>query len=342
MGSSLYESWITRLKVSWMGAKARGIFGGFAAALGDKSYDWAQQGVLEHLPGYASDPASIALEADGRQLDTYPGEPTANTAAREPFWLQIHQFRGRGLGTLLGLHFAGFDGAVLVQQNGRALSLTLPLPPFVLGHVWDPTPNLMVTQCNALAATLTSSVTPTRSIPAGTPWFAFDGNTDFCSRFAVLFPGPALPSSFMTFARATFSNTDAAAITWNNAFPSTSYATMPGLPTIISGPPVSVHADPATQTGAGVTIRASGAFTGTVDVLASQFGANPFADLHPSDLQRLQSTIAKWKPAKATCVGVTAMLGGELWDYPFGLTWDGDSLTWDQAPATSVQVLGAF
>jgi hypothetical protein len=293
------------------------------------------------MPLQASSTA-VGLIASERQLDTVPGEATATIAARATQWIQLGKFAGSPLGILLGLHFSGFDGALVVQQNGASYQLTLPLPTIVPGQPWDPTPNLVRTSCSALPATLTSSVNPTRSIPAGTPWFAFDMNTDFCSRFAVLFPGPALPSYFMTWARATFTNTDAAAITWNNPFPSGSYNIMPGLPTVTSGGPVTVHADPATQTSAGVTIRASGAFTGTVDVLASQVGANPFADLHPGDLLRLQNTIKKWKPARALCVGVTAMIGGELWDYPFGLTWDGDSLTWDQAPSTSVQVLGAF
>jgi hypothetical protein len=56
----------------------------------------------------------------------------------------------------------------------------------------------------------------------------------------------------------------------------------------------------------------------------------------------MKGVIQKWKPAKSTCWGVTALLAGELWDYPFGLTWDGDSLTWDQPPSTTVQILGAF
>jgi hypothetical protein len=303
-----------------MGANAQRIFGGFAAALGDKTVDWCQQAVLEHLPQYASDPQSIALEADDRQLDTYPGEPTANIAARAPYWLEIHKFRGRGLGLLLGLHFAGFDGAVIVQQNGRALQLTLPLPTF--SGNWDPTPNLVVTACSQLGVGLTSSVkpptvsSPGRSIPAGTPWWEFDSNTDFCSRFAILFPG-TLPSYFLTTGRATFTGASSAALTWNNAFPSSSYCIGIG-PAVITdgGGGVTINADGTTQTASGITLNASAAFTGYVDCMAWQVGSNPFADLHPADLQRLQNVIAKWRPAKATCVGVYALVAGKFMAWP--------------------------
>jgi hypothetical protein len=258
MASSVFESWITRLKVSWMGPNARRIFGAFAAALGDKTADWMLQATLEHMPGFASDPKSIALIADDRQLDTYPGEPAANIAARAPYWLQIHRFRGRGLGILLGLHFAGFDGAVLVQQNGRALQLTLPLP--VFDGNWDPTPNLVITPCMQLATALTSSVNPPtvsqvgRAIPAGNSWWTFDNNTDFCSRFAVLYPTPP--------------------------------------------------------------------------------GNYPFSS---PDLQRLKSTITKWRPAKATCLGVFVCTVGVFCGWPVR-----NPNTPRTRPSTVVQVLTQF
>jgi hypothetical protein len=340
VSSNDFESWMAGLAANQGPARQR-IIKAFASVLGDKSVEWMTWANLEHLPAYASD-QSIALIASERQLDTATGEAASSIAQRAPFWLQLAKFSGSGLGILLGLHFSGFDGAILIQQNGRALSLTLPLPPFVLGQTWDPTPNLVVTACNPLVLALTSSVTPGRSIPAGTPWFAFDSDTDFCSRFTVLFPGP-LPSQFMTVGLATFTATDTASVTWNNAFADATYQVQPGIPTITDGGgPVSVVADLTTRTTTGVQLLASGSFTGTVSVLAWQTGANPYADLHPADVSRLRTTLLKWKPAKATCVNVVAIVAGELWDYPFGLTWDGDSLTWDQSPSSTVQVLGSF
>ena len=92
------------------------------------------------------------------------------------------------------MHYAGIDNAVLVQQNGVYYQLTLPLPP----PAADPTGNLVVGTLGALPSILTSSVTPGRSIPSGTPWWIFDNKTDFTSRFAIVFP---LGSSALTAAQ---------------------------------------------------------------------------------------------------------------------------------------------
>lgn len=303
MASSIYESWITRLKVSWMGANAQRIYGGFAAALGDKTVDWALQGVLEHLPQYASDPVSIALAADDRQLDTYPGEPPANVAAREPYWLEINKFRGRGLGILLGLHFAGFDGAVIIQQNGRALSLSLPLPPFT-GN-WDPTPNLVVQNASVAPVGITSNLTPPtissvgRSIPTGTAWASFDWNTDMASRFVVLFPGRIGRAE--TYATATFTGIEDGATvpwpiaSWPSPLPTGGYDVIGG-PAKMAAPgfPVIVSPDATTMTATGVRVMASFPFVGTADVKA----------IVSTDTGILKSVIKKWKNAKSTCVGV--------------------------------------
>lgn len=336
--STLFQSWASQLRIKWMSFKGRAHVMAYAAVLGDWTTDWMTAALLERMPLTASSTA-LALIASERQADTYPGEPAATLAPRLTQWMLLWRYAGTPLGLLLGLHFSGFDGALLIQQNGVTWQLKLPLPTIVPGQPWDPSPNLVTSSCPQLALALTSSVTPTRSIPAGTPWFYFDSNTDFCSRFAVLFPGPLMPPSFMTWGVATFAGADSAPVVWNNAFPSTSYCIQVGAVTTPDF--VAVTADGSTQTQTGVTLRASAAFTGTVDVLAYQSGANPFADLHPSDLSRLRSVIVKWKPARATCFNVTALIGGELWDYLFGLTWDGDSLLWDQ-PASSVQILGAF
>jgi hypothetical protein len=306
MSSSLYESWITRLKVSWMGQNAQRIFGGFAASLGDKSYDWAMQGLLEHLPQYASDPASITLEASERQLDTYPGEPASAVAARAPYWLIINKFRGRGLGILLGLHFSGFDGAILIQQNGRALSLSLPLPPF--SGNWDPTPNLVIQSASAIPSgmTVTSSLTPPtissagRSIPGTTPWASFDWNTDMCSRFVILFPGRA--SRPATYGTATFTGVeDGGAVPWPIASWPTPLSTVVGYD-VIAGPakvtgtnfPLVVSADATSKTSTGVRVMSSYPFTGSVDVKA----------IAGVDTAAMKKVVQKWKNAKSTCVGV--------------------------------------
>jgi hypothetical protein len=324
VNSQDFERWITNLDAAQGLVRGR-LLGGFAAVIGDKSKEWTTQADLEHLPAYASD-ASIALIASERQLDTIVNEAPSSIAARAPFWLQLARFYGSGLGILLGMHYAGFDGATLVQQNGRALSLALPLPPFVLGQTWDPTPNLIVTTLPPLTAPLTSSVTPGRVIPAGTPWFMFDSNTDFCSRFAVIFSG--FPEAFTTVGMATFAASDTATAVWNHLFPDTTYLVQPGVPVISDGSgAVSVVADSTTKTISSVQIIASAAFTGTVPVLAWQAGANPFLDLHPADAKRLRDVILKWKPAKATVWSISALVSGRLWGFPVTVAW-GDGGTW--------------
>lgn len=319
--STRFQSFVSSLRLKIFSFKGRAQALAYATVLGDKTIDWMTAALLERMPLQAS-PAGVALIASERQLDVAPGEATASIAARATQWIQLGKFVGTPLGILLGLHFSGFDGAVVVQQNGVAYQLQLPLPPIIPGQAWDPTPNQIRTPCSQLAVALTSSVTTSRSIPAGANWWQIGPSqggavdTDFCSRYAVLFPGPTLPSYFLTWARATFTGTDLAAVSWNNAFPSSSYSILPGLPTVSSGGGVAVWADGTTQTTTGVTVRASGAFTGTVDLVAFQTGANPFADLHPADLQRMQATLSKWQPRRAICVGVYALVQGNFYGWP--------------------------
>jgi hypothetical protein len=249
-----------------------------------------------------------------------PGLPAAQPGGPSNGWA----LAGTWLQLLEELYWGGFSGAVIVQQNGLAFNLSGAPTAGADNSVL-----LVRTPCSALSVALTSNVTPPtttqagRSIPASTPWWQFAesrsanpnvSDTDYCNRFAVLFPGP-LPSFFFTWARATFTASDNAAITWNNAFPTTSYLIMPGIPTITSGGPAVVFADGTTQTTTGVTIRATAAITGAVDVIGCQVGANPLADLHPADLARLQSIIGTWRP-NALCVGVYAVAQGKFMGWP--------------------------
>jgi hypothetical protein len=193
--STRFESWVTNLRLSWMSVIGRRIWGGFASVLGDRSVDWAVQGNLEHMPEYASD-QGVALIADERQIDRGPSETVADLAKRETQAYKLWRFAGTPLGLLLGLHYAEFDDALIVTQNGLGFQLTLPLPD--IGPDWDPTPNLVKFDLSTLICDLHSDVDLSRSIPVDTPWWTFDSDTDHSSRFAVLFPGP-LPSAFDIF-----------------------------------------------------------------------------------------------------------------------------------------------
>lgn len=346
--STVYESWVTNLKAV-QGLVRKRIFGAFASVLGDKTIAWMTQANLEHLPAFASD-QGVALIASERQLDTAAAEAVSDIAARAPYWLQLARFSGSQLGILLGLHFAGFNRsgapAIIVQQNGWAYQLTFPLPPFVLGQAWDPTPNLVKTACSTLSVPLTSNVTPPtttqvgRSIPTGTNWWGFAesrsvntnvSDTDMCSRFAVLFPGAtsfntddSLPTAFVTTGVATFTGLEDGSpakpwptATWNNPFVDTTYKIQTdGVTVTDGGGPVAAVADLRTKSPTGVQVMPSAPFVGHVDVLAWQAGANPYADLHPADLARLQGVIAKWRASKASCVGVYAVAQGQMFAWP--------------------------
>jgi hypothetical protein len=231
---------------------------------------------------------------------------------------------GTWLQLLEELYWGGFTDVYIVQQNGYAFNLSGA--PVVAA---DNSALLVRTPCSSLSVSLTSSVTPPttsttgRAIPAGNVWWQFaesrsansrPSDTDYCNRFALFFPG-SLPSQFMTVGTATFTASDTATVTWNNAFPTTSYHVQVGIPTIDSGGPVSVVADLTSLTLTGCALLASGAFTGSVSVLAWQDGANPYADLHPADLSRLQSLIGTWRP-NALCVGAYVLVQGSMYGWP--------------------------
>lgn len=328
MSTTLYEAWITRLKVSWMGLNARRIFGGFANVLGDKSYDWALQGTLEHLPVAASAP-SLSLIASERQMEVALNEPSATLSAREPYASFLHDFDGSPLRLLLGLHFAGFDGATVIQQNGRSFSLTLPLPAFG-GSTWDPKPNLVVANGPALASQLSSPTHGHPAIPAGTPWFQLDANPDLANRFKIIFP--IWP--FAALAQASFSNSDSATVTWPFAFASSSYSVLPGMPT----DEVIIENDGTAQTTTGTVIRASGQWTGSVWVIAYADGVSPLNTFSVESASLLKQAIELCRPRKAYCTGVFATQSGRQWGWPTTVKW-GDGGTWGGSVS---QILGAF
>lgn len=334
--AGFFETWVSRLRLAWMGDKAKAIMGGFAAAMADKSLDWADAAVKMRMPTKASDVAAYPLIGSGRLLPQGPDELDADYATRLLYWTDIWKFARTPLGMLLGLHFIGLDGCYIVQQNGLAYSLSLPLPAF--GDGWDPTPNLVITNCMSLATALTSNVTAGHSAPAGVPWFKFDDDTDWCSRFCIIFPN-GFPSRTEDFATATFTGAEDGTIAhpWPTATWSTPISvlrTMVGVPTITDGGgPVVVAADATSATTTSIRIISSAPFTGTVDV--KLFGVDT------AGLQLLRDTVSLWRPRKANCMGVFAITRGEMWDWPPTKTWDTQGPTWDR-PSSITTLIGSF
>jgi hypothetical protein len=324
MARSTFVDWYKALPVPWLVAGVNGQSEGSSwPAVVDSQIVLLDAARKVAYPDYAPSDALPNLGGD-RKLVQGPAESDANFRIRLKGAWDDWARAGTWLELLVQLYWGGYTGAVIVQQNGLAYSLS-GAP--TAGA--DPTALLTVTTCATLSTALTSNVNPPtatatgRSIPSGTAWWQFAesrsananaSDTDYCNRFAVLFPS-ALPSQFMTVGTATFTASDTATVTWNNAFPTTGYHVQVGATVITDGSgPVTITADSTLFTLTGCTVASSGAFTGTVSLLAWQDGANPYADLHPLDLSKLQSLIGTWRP-NALCVGVYAVAQGNMYGW---------------------------
>lgn len=322
--SSITE-WLLNIPIPWLfaGPNGKAEWTGWGSIL-DFQTSLLRTAVKTRMPDYAVSGALPHIGGD-RLLVQGPGESDSNFQIRLKTAWDDWARAGTPLELLVQLYWGGWTGAVVVQQNGLAFTLSGAPTAGV-----DPTSLLLTTNCSSLSVALTSNVTPPtqtsagRSIPAGNQWWQFAesrsanpnvSDTDYCNRFAILFPGP-LPSQFMTVGTATFSASSSAVVTWNNAFPTTSYHVQVGAVTITDGGgPVSVVADSTSRTLTTVTCNASAAFSGSAPVLAWQDGANPYADLHPADLARLQFIVKTWRP-NALCVGVYAVAQGKFMGWP--------------------------
>lgn len=288
--------------------------------------DYLQQfiaGVKAAFPELAPVDALAAL-GDEMGLDQGPTESVTAYATRlRQAWV-YWPLAGTPVGLLQALHFAGLDGVTLVQQNGSRFTFTTPYTPGA-----DPTANVVKTDSPGLAAILTSSVPPYRTIPANTPWWFFDSNTDFCSRFAII----VNPWPFAALGVATFNNTDVATVTWPFAFGSNVYSVIPGVP----NDEVILTVDGNSLTKTTANIFASGPWTGSVFCTAYAAGVSPFNTFSAASVGALKNTIKKWKPAKATCMGVYAYQSGWVLGYGGHTLGDGVVLG-----GSISQIIGAF
>lgn len=236
---------------------------------------------------------------------------------------------GSAGGVLEQLWYYGLTGAYWVQQNG--LYYTFGSNTLTPGA--DPTALLQSGSTSPLGSVLTSTVNNARTIPAGTPWFYFDGNTDLCNRFAIILP----TWSFSALALASFANSDSAVVTWPFAFGSSTYNVIYGSPAA----PVVLNVDGTTQTTSGVTLRASAPWTGSVWVVAYTTGVNPLNMFSATNTGAVQRLISTFRP-NSLCTGVYAIRSGRMWDWPANTTWDGYGGNWDSGPSVITQILGAF
>lgn len=305
-----YAGWLQRLPIPWLVGDHGKDWWGAVGAVFDGEIERARAAVKCRLPGSAPSDA-LGFVASERGLERGPAETDDEFALRLQYAWDLKALTGTPLGLLLALYYAGFPGAVVVQQNGRGYELT-------------GTPSLADITAPLYAAPSWFTVTELSANPAiegAPPWWSFDLDVAFCSRFAVLFPGPVYPSSFRTFARATFTASETATVIWPNAFDDASYRVLVGPATVTDASgPVTVAADGSSFTDLTARVTASAPFSGYVDCIAYQAGANPFADPHPVDLARLWRVIDEWRGAKMTCVDVAVVPQGACWGWPV-TTW---------------------
>lgn len=192
-GSTLFQDWAKRLRLAWNGVVSQRILGGFAAVLGDRSLDEAQQANFEHLPELATDPISVGLIASERQIEPGPTETQAHLAARLTGAVPTWRFAGTAAGLLIALEGAELGSAVLVQQNGRAYQVVAP--DAVYTSPWSQV-DLGLEDWILLIAELSPNpaIGGIRPLAAGVHgWWIFDDGLDanddqFCSRFAIIYP----------------------------------------------------------------------------------------------------------------------------------------------------------
>ena len=320
--SSIAE-WAANLPIPWLVAGPNGAADVKAwATVVDQQIALTKQAAKVAMPGQAPVDALPHIGAD-RQLIQGAGESDASFRIRlRDAWAQWSR-AGTWCSVLEQLWYFGATNAVIVQPNGLAYSFSgAPTP----GQ--DPTALVSISNTSATTSTLTSTAPPYRTIPAGTPWFAFDGNTDMTNRFAVILPS----WPFATQAVATFSGTDTATVAWSPfGFPSTTYNV------IIRPPSDNVVLSANTLTTTGCTISASAPWTGSVYVTAFVNGVNPLNVFSNSSYGALQKVISTFRP-NAICMGVKLFQSGRMWGYPASNTY-GDGGTWGGSVA---QILGQF
>lgn len=190
-----FAEWWASLPIPWLVSGPNGQNEALSnGTVLDQQVDQIKDAVKARMPDYAPADALPHIGGD-RLLLQGPSEADDNfrTRLRTPWddWARA----GTWVELLVQLYWIGFSGAVAVQQNGLAFSLS-GAP--TAGS--DPTSLLTVTNLGTLIAPMTPYPTYTeyvahtapwyytKTIPASSQWWTFDMKTDFCSRFSIIFP----------------------------------------------------------------------------------------------------------------------------------------------------------
>lgn len=337
--------WLQSLPISWLvgGANGRNEAGAIGEILDDE-VALLKEATKARFPSIAPADALPVIGGD-RVLLRGPSETDAHYRLRLKYAWQDWARAGTFLELLVQLWYAGFENAVIAQQNGMVFGPLggAPTPGA------DPT-GLMPIQEPTTINVLTSMTLPTQpNVPAGSTWWTIDQSTEFGSRFVVLFPSTATWLSYT--AIAFFDTTDPvtlgeyAVATWNKPFDSASYNVLVSafIPDDVGSPGNHyAWADGTTQTATSITVRLSEGATGTVKLLGWPDGVNPIVNLSAVGLGNLESIIQKWRPARATCAGVYALEQGRYFGYPPRTFDDGPFAGGTFGPSSVIPLVGKW
>lgn len=316
MSANLPESisaWLKSLPVPWLVSYDNGAADASAqGAVYDDQVEQVREAVKARMPQLAPSDALPVIGGDRQLIQGY-AESDANFRTRCQIVWEQWALAGTWAEMLYQLYWScGLDcgSTWIVQQNGYAYSLSAN--PAV---DTDPTTLLVVTE-------LGTNVTV--DYPNAIPWWTFDGNSSLCARFAIIISG-ALPNTIQITARATFDGTtDTVTTPWSGPFDDASYLTLSSLTSTDGAIPLfSVTAKTPTT----VTVSASAAFTGYVDLLGFELGSNPFAAPALSTQNLIKNIAKTWKPAKAKYMGAWIVISGAVYGWPISETW-GSGLNW--------------
>lgn len=184
--------WLQNLPISWLVSDSAEVTS-YGTVL-DGQASLVKQAIKARMPTQAPSDAlaHIGNERGLIQQGTIAGAAESNTAfglRLRKVWDNDWPAAGTPASILMELYRAlGYTNAYIVQQNGVLYSLTTP-------SAADPRDGVTVTATMTTPVAISPGPGATKTIPINSPWWTFDTNTDFCSRFAVLFPG-SLPASW--------------------------------------------------------------------------------------------------------------------------------------------------
>jgi len=274
--------WLQQLPIPWLvgGTHGNADVTSYGTVL-DSQVAQLKEATKARMPFQAPSDALAHIGGD-RGLIQGPTESNANFETRLNLAWNAWEDAGTAGELLLQLYYYGFRGAVLVTQNGLGYYLdessTIPPNANQINYV-------ISFELSAAPVAITCSTNTTRSIPANTPWWFFDANTDFTSRFAIIFTNP-LSDVFITHGTASFVASNTATVTWNNSFSDGNYSVLINPPTFNTGTAPALAVQSGSKMALNAVLASSITFTGAADVVAFPVGANPFANLHDLGLSR--------------------------------------------------------